>query len=434
MLQLARRALDDAPTVIRHNPAADVSRNTFVSAFAPVAIYFGSYASLKLWRALQTYDLLTKDAPKRAPAPTRRWAIALWLLVFFGLEGSFIYSIVTENSPAVHIGIMVLNGLVALSAFTWMFIGAVSDTMVSRVAGKKVDMYIVRTIKVHRKRSFIAAFAALGLAAYKVMYPSESLYFAMIGGLIYRLVSRPALMSKGWISVRGMVIAMSIIVAFMITSVSGLVFAIVKNGNLAAITEEPLPKSGIQEELEAYDRISNHFLNVVTGTIIAAVLRYESTAARSAIQLPIEDTEETIPVSKEVIDEPAPVDTKITVPITNVPSFPAPLFHLCLAVLFAVHVPAIVLSLPRFQYLYTSPDASSMSLSLLFAVLATVPPQLWGLIAVPAVIAAATHIRGDGKDLWRYAEQWVIVHKKEKKTAAPAVEAVEAQALVDTKA
>ena len=67
----------------------------------------------------------------------------------------------TENSVAVHIFVLLLNGIVALSAFSWvcspfflfyyhclrilfqMFIGTVSDTIVSRVTGKSLSGLLI---------------------------------------------------------------------------------------------------------------------------------------------------------------------------------------------------------------------------------------------------------------------------------------------------
>ena len=156
-------------------------------------------------------------------------------------------------------------------------------------------------------------------------------------------------------------------------------------------------------------------------------MRYEYSHPSGILKLP-QDGAKADPVAD-------PELRTVTIPRTN-PSFPAPLFHISIGTFFLVHIPALLLSIPKFQYLYISADVP-LPTRLVFVIFAEVPPQVWALIAVPSVVAVASKVRGDGHELWTYAERWVVHCEKESFTGAAidsAAQARETDSLLDVKA
>ena len=153
------------------------------------------------------------------------------------------------------------------------------------------------------------------------------------------------------------------------------------------------------------------------GTLIAAVLRYEST-------IPVVES----PLPDSFDSERQPLLNRST-------SFPVNLFHLCLTTLFVIHLPLLILTLllPRYPELHRIP-AQDLSIppvwKVVIVLIWNIPPQMHGLIFIHLVrrvmimhslifssfiyqvIAAAAHLRADGKDMWQYAEQWSILREK----------------------
>lgn len=159
----------------------------------------------------------------------------------------------------------------------------------------------------------------------------------------------------------------------------------------------------------------------MVGYIIGIVLRYEYTRSTGILKLPTAQSislAESSPVldthpSADSDSDLAPTSKTFSIDILRKsPSFSAPLFHVALATLFIVHIPALYLVIPRHRYLLSSPSVPEWIRTVLVFV-AEMPPQLLAIVIVPAVIAIATRVRGDGNELWNYSEHWVLVHKKE---------------------
>jgi len=243
-------------------------------------------------------------------------------------------------------------------------------------------------------------------------------------------------------SVRGATIICASIIIFSVALASTLVFAIVQwsNGNKGGDTLDNKTASA-SDAFDSINLITIHLLNVVTGSVIALILRYESTLSPGALQLskdsefsPIKASE--CDANSESADEISPIanlrSMAVTIPRKST-YVPAPLFHLSLATFFVVHVPALLLIDPRFSYLYTSTDIP-VGFRTFMAFVAEMPPQFWAMIAVPAVVAIAAKVRGDGKEMWKYSEHWIFIHEKKKQSEAQAIAPVVEETFVDVKA
>lgn len=100
----------------------------------------------------------------------------------------------------------------------------------------------------------------------------------------------------------------------------------------------------------------------------------------------------------------------VIIPCHN-PPFPSPLFHSLLFVFFLVLVPALVLSFPSFWHLYE--DQVNLPLAYnMFGWIVVLPPALWALFAVPAVLLVLVRWREDGHMLMdgppgAFVDDWV---------------------------
>lgn len=120
--------------------------------------------------------------------------------------------------------------------------------------------------------------------------------------------------------------------------------------------------------------------------------------------------------------------------------FTTPVATLALLTYIIVHIPALLLNSPFFyQYLLTSPEiAQDKCMKIMVDLLANMPPRFWAIVAVPVAVGVACVCRWNngGKEMWSYAEEWILVKSKEAEAAevATAPADVEAPApAVDTK-
>jgi len=301
---------------------------------------------------------------------------------------------------------------------------------------------VIRGAAIHKRRTLFAATAALGGAIYYALTPADnSIFWIVVLGLTYRMVATPRSQRKGWLSVRGAVIAVAAFNILTLVTMASLGLIIIQSKVLEL--DEDTRESF--NELLKYQHMSKHIYNVISGLIIALVLRYEwsvSEAAKGipALEMEFPETEGEIKLEETATSPLSQLPTapqfSCNVP-RKLPSFSAPLFNLSLGALILVHIPAVLLSQPRYSSLYTEPsDEISINLRMVLAVLANMPPQLWGVVLIPVIVGFAAKIRGDGGALWRYSEEWIIMNKKE--TTEVQVGAVEAQKvdekLVDVKA
>lgn len=168
--------------------------------------------------------------------------------------------------------------------------------------------------------------------------------------------------------------------------------------------------------------------------MLALVLRYEhrisprSIIHSSGITVVSQETGRSKPLTAATFDsldaakgavKALASDTRISVLTRKtIPSFPAPLFHTLLATCFLLHVSALILSVPRYAR-FLSPDAHATSswsniVRVALMLLAIIPPNLWGLIVIPAVVGLATLVRHDGTELWKYSEHCTIFFELKK--------------------
>ncbi|KAF9520591.1 hypothetical protein BS47DRAFT_1378773 [Hydnum rufescens UP504] len=431
MISVARRAIaslsDSEPAP---QPRIDL-KNIYTSAFAAtIAIYFGAYASLRVWRALQAYDnaVEAKDQGSRCSSKCARVAFGFVAATFFALEVAFAYAVVTGSVKGTRWGIVTIATLMLWAGFSAPVISVFCDKTVSRILGRRVAFPSIRTIKAHRKRALLIQIPALVLAVCTALRKLNDGVFAVaVAGLIYRLTSKPAIHSrKGWMSVRGAILTVASFAMLWISLTAVLVFLLVRYSRDTAPDNTSSNYLGdVADDFDQLSLITIHFVNVVVGAVIGIVLRYEYSRTSEYLGLP-QDESKAVPV----------VDAElrtVTIPRTN-PSFSAPLFHLSLATFFLVHVPSLLLTLPQFQYLYTSTDIPS-STRLVFSIFAEVPPQLWALVAVPSVVAIASKVRGDGHELWTYSEHWIVFSEREAlKSIDGAAQPSETDSLLDVKA
>lgn|SRR5258707_8240855 len=158
-------------------------------------------------------------------------------------------------------------------------------------------------------------------------------------------------------------------------------------------------------------------LKSVIGILISMILRYEYTVSPNYTPLDNNDTMlcgtgDVVPEKSVKADASPPVvATETTRPAVRVSrtslSFSAPLFHFTLLCYFLMHVPALILVHPRFQYLWedqTRPAAQR----LLFSLIVEMPPQVYLTFFIPIIVGLAVLVRKDGSAMWRYAERWVL--------------------------
>lgn len=97
----------------------------------------------------------------------------------------------------------------------------------------------------------------------------------------------------------------------------------------------------------------------------------------------------------------------------------APIATLALLTYILVHLPALLLSSENaifgFKYLLTAPEVEQdKCMKIMLEVLALTPPRFWAVILVPVVVGVACVFRwsSGGKEMWTYAEEWVLVKAK----------------------
>lgn len=141
------------------------------------------------------------------------------------------------------------------------------------------------------------------------------------------------------------------------------------------------------------------------------VLRYEYSISEPAITLSASEDEElaalstptggmTVTTSYSTKDA---IAARIAVPHDR-PRFAKPLFYVLLFGVFAVHIPAIILSTP-FVFKSTLFNAAMHPrLSGAAELFLTLPAQIWTVILLPFLVGSACLIREDGTALWRYQD------------------------------
>ena len=287
---------------------------------------------------------------------------------------------------------------------------------------------VIRRIKEHKKRAccIISLSAVLGICT--AVFPRHSLLAFATGGIVFTLISRPAMISPpGWLSVRGIVMASYAFLFLIVTLTEAIVFAALKSEEETGEESMIIPMA---EKIYPFSRLTVHivnayignyslfystllFLTSVLGALIAMILRYEYTLSPNYAPLDNDDamihgaSDEKLVKSDASPKVVATETTRSSVSVSRTfPFFSAPLFHVTLLCYFLLHVPALILVHPRFQYLWADKTRSDAQ-RLLYLLIVETPPQVYLALFIPSVIGLAALVRKDGSAMWRYAERWV---------------------------
>ncbi|KAF8343996.1 uncharacterized protein EI90DRAFT_35922 [Cantharellus anzutake] len=362
MLQHSRRALSNIAAGSEVSTSTEELKidllNLLTSAFVDLfAIYFASYASLRVWKAFEAYD-----ANHHVGTPMKRckfWAPLVFSLVglvfWFGMWYSAAADLETLSVWMVGASVAIF-ATVGISA---PLLAVFTDAEVHRVVGKGWIFPVIRRVKEHKRHAcrIVGLSAVLGVCA-AVSFHHSILSFA-VGGVVYAFVVQPSLISpRGWMSIRGMIIFIYATVLLCLSFTAVVVFSVTTK-------EESGQESvfvPIAEKTFPFSRLVGHLMNGYVGVLAALILRYEYTLSpdRVLVENPDLDSNTNVatPEKRLKTDTPAAEVARPTVRVPRaISSFSAPLFHMTLIAYFLVHVPALILATPFFQYLWkaTSP-------------------------------------------------------------------------------